>query len=50
LRTARGKRGQPPGMRPYDLRVLDAPDRFAGCVTPPEPLVAETLVYVDVGG
>jgi multiple sugar transport system ATP-binding protein len=38
------------GIRPDDLRVTDAQGSFEGRITVLEPLGAETLAYVDIGG
>ncbi|WP_022705165.1 ABC transporter ATP-binding protein [Pseudorhodobacter ferrugineus] len=38
------------GIRPDDLRVTDGPSSFEGRVVLLEPLGAETLAYVDIGG
>ncbi|WP_415233976.1 ABC transporter ATP-binding protein [Pseudorhodobacter sp.] len=38
------------GIRPDDLRVGDGPGSFEGRVSVLEPLGAETLAYVDIGG
>lgn len=38
------------GIRPDDLRVSDEPALFEGTVSVLEPLGAETLAHIDIGG
>jgi multiple sugar transport system ATP-binding protein len=48
--AAAGGAGVTVGIRPDDLRVTDAPGLFTGTISVLEPLGAETLAYVDIGG